>query len=163
MKAVDSKMKYAPPEMFKNLFRIADMNGDGKLSFDEVMQGAKRLGGGGASGGGMSDADKMRIFDMNGDGQISENEFVATSAQFSAGMPEAQLRAGFRMFDKNGNKVLDIDEWRAMQGAANGGPGMGAPPGGAAGGDAGPPKCSMTQRQRFDGSCGMCKRPYVQA
>lgn len=72
----------------------------------------------------------------------------------------------WRAFDKNRNDILDLDEYMAMSGMAKDhgratGP-MDHGDHGRGGRDGPDGKCAMTQRVRFDGSCGLCKKPYVQ-
>lgn len=115
--------------------------------------------------------------DRNGDGKVTKEEYInfmkTTMPAGSPAMDPNTMEMAWRAFDKNRNDILDVDEYMAMsgmnkdQGHHGGDQWKDDRRGGRddrRGGRDGPgrSKCAMTQRERFDGSCGLCKKPYIQ-
>lgn len=121
--------------LFQRLVRVADENGDKKLSKDEFAKGTQksteakpplagepgRPGRGGT--GAFNPKEILSRLDKNGDGKISKDE-----------APE-RMKENFDRLDANKDGNLDADELARLAGAFGGRPG-GLPPGAPAPGDA---------------------------
>ena len=83
--------------MFDDLFKFADTNGDGAVSFQEFQNMLSKLPSGFDFGS----------LDANGDGEISLSEFM----NGTSGMPAA---FDFNALDTNGDGILSVEECSKM-------------------------------------------------
>jgi len=56
----------------------------------------------------------MQSIDTNGSGEINYTEFLAATLDASVFMREEYLKAAFKMFDTNGNGMIDPHELRLI-------------------------------------------------
>lgn len=105
-----------------NTFKILDLNGDGKLSREELVIGIFRresiervMNVGYSKTMSREDAEKevdniMRVVDTNNSGEIDYSEFVTASINRQKLLSKEKLDIVFKMFDKvslGGGEVLD--------------------------------------------------------
>jgi calcium-dependent protein kinase len=90
------------------LFNQIDLNGDGKITEEELYLGLKkRLN----SGSLVEDVKKIfSVLDMNNDGFIEYEEFVRAAVSKEKFMGENVLKFAFRFFDKDNSGKIELKE-----------------------------------------------------
>ncbi|XP_063428911.1 calmodulin-A-like [Mytilus trossulus] len=112
MADVKSKLTKAQVQEFKEAFKNFDKNGDGKISCKELRTFLKSVG------QDASDAEVQRIMlrvDHDNSGSIEFQEFLIMMSTETAPEPPAtndQFRDAFREFDKDGNGVITMKEFK---------------------------------------------------
>ena len=95
-------------EEIDKVFKAMDINGDGKLSKQEVKLGyaeyfGKQLGD--------DEVDDMfNKVDADGSGEIDYSEFVVATMNDKALLSSDKLQTAFKMFDKDGGGTISNDE-----------------------------------------------------
>jgi calcium-dependent protein kinase len=97
------------------LFQSFDKNNDGVLSEDEIYEGYKSILG-------EVDAKKeveriMTEMDIDKNGFIDYNEFIMAATNRQKVLNKDKLEATFKMFDKDGNGSISLDEIRSIIGS----------------------------------------------
>ena len=85
-----------------------DLNGDGKLSKEEIKQGYETH-----FGKAMSDDEVDEMFakvDTDGSGLIEYSEFVVATMNEKDILSNNKLQTAFKMFDKDGGGSISTDE-----------------------------------------------------
>ena len=95
------------------LFKLIDVDGDGNISFDEVVAVQTTYC--------MYTQDDIlqfvfRIFDKDGSGALNETEFIALAAAVNRGQPAfpGNFKSALAQFDVNDDGVIDFAEFRAL-------------------------------------------------
>ena len=79
-------------------FQRLDLNGDGKLTKDELLEGYKTIMN---SGNPSSEVENiMKMVDINESGAIDYTEFVMATINREGLLSKQRLEAAFNMFDK---------------------------------------------------------------
>ncbi|XP_057969794.1 calmodulin-like protein 30 [Malania oleifera] len=92
-------------------FRAMDSDGDGFVDFDEFVE---MYGAGGVTAGEMERA--FRVFDLDGDGKISAEELREVLRGLGERCSLGDCRKMVRGVDKNGDGLIDLDEFLVMIG-----------------------------------------------
>ena len=85
-----------------------DVNGDGKLSKEEIKNGYSEF-----FGKSLSDAEIDEMFakvDADGNGEIDYSEFVVATMNEKNLLSNNKLQTAFKMFDKDGGGSISTDE-----------------------------------------------------
>ena len=98
------------------LFQQFDLNGDGVLTKQEILNGYKQLMP-------FDDAEKeveriMNEVDIDKSGTIDYNEFVLATINKQKLLNKEKLEATFKMFDKDGSGTITADEIKSVLGKA---------------------------------------------
>jgi len=93
-------------------FQALDLNGDGRLSRDELINGYQKIMG-------LTNVEEevdaiMRAVDNNNSGSIDYTEFVMATINRQKLLSKERLEAVFKLFDKDGNGYLTADELREI-------------------------------------------------
>jgi calcium-dependent protein kinase len=96
------------------LFQSFDKNGDGVLTKEEIFDGYKSILG-------EVEAEKeveriMNEMDLDKNGSIDYNEFVMAATNRQKVLNKEKLEATFKMFDKDGNGSISLEEIRSTLG-----------------------------------------------
>ena len=95
-------------EQIDKVFRAMDINGDGKLSKDEIQQGFAQY-----FGRSLNDKEVDEMFekvDADGSGAIDYSEFVVATMNEKNLLSNNKLQTAFKMFDKDGGGSISTDE-----------------------------------------------------
>jgi len=95
-------------EQIDRVFRAMDLNGDGKLSKEEIKSGYGEY-----FGRSLNDQEVDEMFDKvdaDGSGEIEYSEFVVATMNEKNLLSNNKLQSAFKMFDKDGGGSISIDE-----------------------------------------------------
>jgi len=95
-------------ESIDKVFRAMDVNGDGKLSKEEIKNGYAEY-----FGKSLSDEEIDEMFDKvdaDGSGAIDYSEFVVATMNEKNLLSNNKLQTAFKMFDKDGGGSISVDE-----------------------------------------------------
>ena len=95
-------------EQIDKVFRAMDVNGDGKLSKDEIKGGFGEY-----FGRSLNDAEVDEMFDKvdaDKSGAIDYSEFVVATMNEKNLLSNNKLQSAFKMFDKDGGGSISVDE-----------------------------------------------------
>jgi Ca2+-binding EF-hand superfamily protein len=95
-------------ESIDKVFRAMDVNGDGKLSKEEIKNGYAEY-----FGKSLSDEEIDEMFDKvdaDGSGAIDYSEFVVATMNEKNLLSNNKLQTAFKMFDKDGGGSISTDE-----------------------------------------------------
>lgn len=102
-------------EKLQKAFREFDKNGDGVLEKEELVEGYIRMG--------MKRVDAvsavedvMKKIDINNNGTIDFSEFLMANLTKEETLSNDKLREAFKIFDKDGNGQITIDEFKEVLG-----------------------------------------------
>ena len=99
-------------EQIDKVFRAMDVNGDGKLSKEEIQNGYHKF-----FGRSLNDEDVDEMFakvDADGSGEIDYSEFVVATMNEKNLLSNNKLQTAFKMFDKDGGGSISTDEIRQV-------------------------------------------------
>jgi len=89
-------------------FRGLDANGDGTLTKEELLKGFKEVS---KTVYSEEEIDEiLKAADTNGNGVIDYSEFIAAAMKRKAIVNNNRLEGAFKLFDKDGNGEITIDE-----------------------------------------------------
>jgi len=95
-------------EQIDKVFKAMDVNGDGKLSKEEIKNGYGQY-----FGRNLADEEVDEMFakvDTDGSGEIEYSEFVVATMNEKNLLNNNKLQTAFKMFDKDGGGSISIDE-----------------------------------------------------
>lgn len=95
-------------ESIDKVFRAMDVNGDGKLSKEEIQNGYLQF-----FGRSLNDQEVDEMFvkvDADGSGEIDYSEFVVATMNEKNLISNNKLQTAFKMFDKDGGGSISTDE-----------------------------------------------------
>jgi calcium-dependent protein kinase len=96
------------------LFQSFDKNGDGVLTKEEIYEGYKSILGEVEA---TKEVDRiMSEMDLDKNGSIDYNEFVMAATNRQKVLNKEKLEATFKMFDKDGNGSISLEEIRSIIG-----------------------------------------------
>jgi len=104
----------AEKEQLAKVFKEIDVNGDGKLSMEEVLDGYDKF-----FGKAMEKEDIIKMFksvDTDNSGFIDYTEFVIASMNEKQLLSNDKLQAAFKMFDKDGSGTISGEEIKEVLG-----------------------------------------------
>ncbi|KAK8558604.1 hypothetical protein V6N13_098254 [Hibiscus sabdariffa] len=92
------------------IFRVADFDGDGFISFKDFVEVHKTSGGVTT----MDIQNAFRTFDLNSDGKISAEEVMEMLRRLGEGCSLEECKKMVRAVDTNGDGMVDMDEFMTM-------------------------------------------------
>ena len=98
----------------QNSFMILDINGDGKLSREEITEGLEKV-----RYTKYFDIEKIiEECDADGSDFIDYSEFLTAAMDWQGALSKRKLESAFKTFDLNGDGKIDINELKEMIGGA---------------------------------------------
>jgi calcium-dependent protein kinase len=101
----------------KKVFKVLDVNGDGRLTYDELRNGFDKTFGKHASEVEMNKI--IAEIDGDNDGYISYEEFLRVTINQKKLLDDKNLELAFQRFDINGDGKLSKDELKAVLGTSD--------------------------------------------
>eukprot|EP01017_Pseudomicrothorax_dubius_P024218 TRINITY_DN2577_c0_g1_i2.p2 TRINITY_DN2577_c0_g1~~TRINITY_DN2577_c0_g1_i2.p2 ORF type:complete len:342 (+),score=75.02 TRINITY_DN2577_c0_g1_i2:576-1601(+) len=95
-------------------FRALDLNGDGLLSREELIEGYKKI-----MNAAQAEEEVTRVLstvDTNNSGHIDYSEWVTATINRQSLLSKQRLEAAFKMFDLDGNGYISIEELKSVFG-----------------------------------------------
>jgi calcium-dependent protein kinase len=97
------------------VFLEFDVNKDGRLSREELLQGYERIMGSAAAA---TEVDKiMTSCDVDGSGYVDYSEFLSASMNKKTMLSKENLQAAFEAFDADQNGFITLDEIKCIMGS----------------------------------------------
>ncbi|XP_050221469.1 calcium-dependent protein kinase 10-like [Mercurialis annua] len=96
-------------EVIRDMFALMDTDHDGKVSYDELKAGLRKVG---SQLGEPEIKMLMEVADVDGNGVLDYGEFVAVTIHLQKMENDEHFRRAFMFFDKDGNGYIDLEELR---------------------------------------------------
>lgn len=96
-------------EVIRDMFSLMDTDNDGKVSFEELKAGLKKVG------SQLAEPEMkmlMEVADVDGNGVLDYGEFVAVTIHLQRMENDEHFRRAFMFFDKNESGFIELDELR---------------------------------------------------
>ena len=98
----------------RKTFQSLDTNNDGMLSYEEIVDGYKKI-----FNSQNPEADAKNVFEMvghDGSGFISYEEFIKATVDLKNVLSEQKIEQAFKLFDKNGDGSISANEIKEVLG-----------------------------------------------
>ena len=97
----------------QEVFQALDKNKDGKLQYDELIEGYQEFYGEFAQ----TEVDRIfKLVDVDNSGEIDFSEFVTATVNRDKLLQDEKLKEAFKLYDKDGSGAISIDEIKAVLG-----------------------------------------------
>ena len=105
---ISSKIENEDIQKLKNTFKALDINGDGKLSYEEFLQSFK----------GLMSPDQIKklitSIDVDSNGNISYNEFLAAAIEEHIFLNNDYALDSFKYLDTDKNRKISLNEFKSF-------------------------------------------------
>ncbi|KAK4485707.1 hypothetical protein RD792_008353 [Penstemon davidsonii] len=96
-------------EVIRDMFALMDTDNDGKVSYEELKTGLRKVG------SQLAEPEiklLMDVADIDGNGVLDYGEFVAVTIHLQRMENDEHIRRAFMFFDKDGSGYIELDELR---------------------------------------------------
>ncbi|XP_021285515.1 calcium-dependent protein kinase 10-like [Herrania umbratica] len=96
-------------EVIRDMFTLMDTDNDGKVSYEELKAGLRKVG------SQLAEPEikmLMEVADVDGNGVLDYGEFVAVTIHLQKMENDEHFRRAFMFFDKDGSGYIELDELR---------------------------------------------------
>ncbi|ESR52907.1 calcium-dependent protein kinase 10 [Citrus sinensis] len=96
-------------EVIRDMFKLMDTDSDGKVSYEELKAGLRKVG------SQLAEPEMkmlMEVADVDGNGVLDYGEFVAVTIHLQKMENDEHFRRAFMFFDKDGSGYIESDELR---------------------------------------------------
>ncbi|KAA8542373.1 hypothetical protein F0562_023491 [Nyssa sinensis] len=96
-------------EVIRDMFTLMDTDNDGKVTYEELKAGLRKVG------SQLADPEiklLMDVADVDGNGVLDYGEFVAVTIHLQRMENDEHFRRAFMFFDKDGSGYIELDELR---------------------------------------------------
>ena len=94
------------------IFKELDVNGDGVLTRDELIEGFKKFYNGAQILAENEADDIMKKADLNGNGEIDYTEWIIATNSRNEMFDDSRLKIAFEFFDKDNSGTISREELR---------------------------------------------------
>ncbi|CAN0900757.1 Calcium-dependent protein kinase 30 [Linum grandiflorum] len=104
-------------EVIRDMFTLMDTDGDGKITYEELKAGLRKVG------SQLAEPEikmLMEVADVDGNGTLDYGEFVAVTIHLQKMENDEHFRRAFTYFDKDGSGYIELDELRKAMADVNG-------------------------------------------
>ncbi|CAL1368055.1 unnamed protein product [Linum trigynum] len=104
-------------EVIRDMFTLMDCDGDGKVSYEELRAGLRKVG------SQLAEPEikmLMEVADVDGNGVLDYGEFVAVTIHLQKMENDEHVRRAFVYFDRDGSGFIELDELREALADENG-------------------------------------------
>ncbi|CAL0319937.1 unnamed protein product [Lupinus luteus] len=94
-------------EIIKDIFTLMDTDNDGRVTFEELKSGLRKVG------TELAEPEikmLMEVADVDGDGVLDYGEFVAVTLHLQKIENDEHIHKAFKFFDKDGSGYIELDE-----------------------------------------------------
>ncbi|XP_049393786.1 calcium-dependent protein kinase 10-like [Solanum stenotomum] len=109
LRVIAEHLKLEEIEVIREMFALMDSDGDGKITYDELKAGLRKVG------SQLAEAEMkllMDVADVDGNGVLDYGEFVAVIIHLQRMENDEHFRRAFMFFDKDGSGYIELDELR---------------------------------------------------
>ncbi|NP_001265972.2 Hop-interacting protein THI080 [Solanum lycopersicum] len=109
LRVIAEHLKLEEIEVIREMFALMDSDGDGKITYDELKTGLRKVG------SQLAEAEMkllMDVADVDGNGVLDYGEFVAVIIHLQRMENDEHFRRAFMFFDKDGSGYIELDELR---------------------------------------------------
>ena len=100
----------------QQVFQALDKNKDGKLQYDELINGYEEFYGDFAK----TEVDRIfKLVDVDNSGEIDFSEFVTATVNRNSLLQEEKLKQAFELYDKDKSGAISTDEIKEVLGVGN--------------------------------------------
>ncbi|KAL1818456.1 hypothetical protein ACET3Z_013325 [Daucus carota] len=96
-------------EVMRDMFTLMDTNNDGKVTYQELRAGLRKVG------SQLAEPEMkmlMDVADVNGNGVLNYGEFVAVTIHLQRMENDEHIHRAFMFFDRDSNGYIEVDELR---------------------------------------------------
>ncbi|KAL7115134.1 hypothetical protein ACP275_04G165700 [Erythranthe tilingii] len=96
-------------EVIRDMFALMDTDNDGKVTYEELKAGLRKVG------SQLAEPEiklMMDVADVDGNGILDYGEFVAVTIHLQRMENDEHIRRAFMFFDKDGSEYIELDELR---------------------------------------------------
>ncbi|KAK6123274.1 hypothetical protein DH2020_042981 [Rehmannia glutinosa] len=108
-KVIAEHLSVEEVEVIRDMFALMDTDNDGKVTYEELKAGLRRVG------SQLAEPEiklLMDVADVDGNGVLDYGEFVAVTIHLQRMENDEHFRKAFMFFDKDGSGYIELDELR---------------------------------------------------
>ncbi|KAK2663935.1 hypothetical protein Ddye_002509 [Dipteronia dyeriana] len=109
LRVIAEHLSVAEVEIIREMFTLMDTDNDGKVSYEELKAGLRKVG------SQLAEPEikmLMEVADVDGNGVLDYGEFVAVTIHLQKMENDEHFRRAFMFFDKDGSGYIELDELR---------------------------------------------------
>ncbi|CAN4086084.1 unnamed protein product [Withania somnifera] len=109
LRVIAEHLKLEEIEVIREMFSLMDSDGDGKITYNELKAGLRKVG------SQLAEAEMkllMDVADVDGNGVLDYGEFVAVIIHLQRMENDEHFRRAFMFFDKDGSGYIELGELR---------------------------------------------------
>ncbi|CAN1266022.1 Calcium-dependent protein kinase 30, partial [Linum perenne] len=109
LRVIAEHLSHEEVEVIRDMFTLMDTDGDGKVSYEELRAGLRKVG------SQLAEPEikmLMEVADVDGNGILDYGEFVAVTIHLQKMENDDHCRRAFVYFDKDGSSYIELDELR---------------------------------------------------
>ncbi|CAN0903485.1 Calcium-dependent protein kinase 30 [Linum grandiflorum] len=117
LRVIAEHLSHEEVEVIRDMFTLMDTDSDGKVSYEELRAGLRKVG------SQLAEPEikmLMEVADVDGNGILDYGEFVAVTIHLQKMENDDHCRRAFVYFDKDGSSYIELDELREALADENG-------------------------------------------
>ncbi|CAM8912689.1 unnamed protein product [Rhodiola kirilowii] len=109
MRVIADHLSIEEVEVIKEMFKLMDTDNDGKITYEELKAGLRKVGSQLAE---LEIKMLMEVADVDGNGVLDYGEFVTVTVHLQRMGNDEHIHRAFKFFDKDGNGFIELNELR---------------------------------------------------